>query len=77
MFSSLPLGYWFGISGASALATAYALNRLLKLKKSNKELAIIAHIAEVESKTGLGDVTNQYYWGFYTDSWIPDLNNLY
>ena len=62
--SKLPLGCGFGLSGASALATAYATNRLLKLKKSNKELAIIAHIAEVENKTGLGDVVNQFYGGF-------------
>lgn len=62
--SKLPLGCGFGLSGASALAAAYAVNDLLKLNKSNKELAIIAHIAEVENKTGLGDVVNQYYGGF-------------
>lgn len=63
--SVLPLGCGFGLSGASALATAYAVNKLLKLRKSNKELAIIAHAAEVENKTGLGDVVNQYYGGFF------------
>jgi len=62
--SKLPLGCGFGLSGASALATAYALNKLLSLKKSRKELAILAHIAEVKNKTGLGDVINQYYGGF-------------
>ena len=62
--TKLPLGCGFGLSGASTLATAYVLNRLLKLKKSNKELAIIAHTAEVENRTGLGDVVNQYYGGF-------------
>ena len=62
--SELPLGAGFGLSGASALATAYALDKLLKLKKSKKELALIAHIAEVENLTGLGDVINQYYGGF-------------
>lgn len=62
--SELPLGAGFGLSGASALATAYALNKLLKSKKSKKELALIAHIAEVENLTGLGDVINQYYGGF-------------
>ena len=62
--SKLPLGCGFGLSGASALATAYAINKLLKLKRTNKELAIIAHTAEVENKTGLGDVVNQYYGGF-------------
>ncbi len=63
--SKLPLGCGFGLSGASALATAYALNKLLNLKKSNKELAIISHIAEIENKTGLGDVINQYFGGFF------------
>lgn len=62
--SKLPLGCGFGLSGASALAAAYAVNKLLNLKKSSKGLAIIAHIAEVENKTGLGDVVNQYYGGF-------------
>ncbi|MDP3765813.1 MAG: hypothetical protein Q8R04_04840 [Nanoarchaeota archaeon] len=62
--TKLPLGCGFGLSGASALATAYSINKLLNLKKSNKELAIVAHIAEVENKTGLGDVVNQYYGGF-------------
>jgi len=62
--SQLPLSCGFGISGASALATAYTLNKLLNLKKSKQELAKIAHTAEVENKTGLGDVINQYYGGF-------------
>jgi|TARA_Y100000310_G_scaffold252829_1_gene259567 pantoate kinase len=62
--SKLPLGCGFGISGAGALATTYALNKLLNLKKSKKDLAFIAHVAEVENMTGLGDVVNQYYGGF-------------
>ncbi len=62
--SELPLGCGFGISGAAALATAYALNKLLNLKKSKKQLALIAHVAEVQNKTGLGDIVNQYYGGF-------------
>ena len=62
--SGLPLSCGFGISGASALASAYALNKLLNLKKKKLELAKIAHIAEVKNKTGLGDIVNQYYGGF-------------
>ncbi|MBI2655297.1 hypothetical protein HYX06_02635 [Candidatus Woesearchaeota archaeon] len=62
--SKLPLGCGFGLSGASALAAAYAINGLLKLKKSKKELAIIAHTSEAENKSGLGDVVNQHYGGF-------------
>jgi len=62
--SELPLGCGFGLSGASALAAAYALNGLFALKKSKKELAFIAHKADVASFSGLGDVINQYYGGF-------------
>lgn len=62
--SPLPLGYGFGLSGASALATAYAINKFFVLEKSLRNLAILAHTAEVINKTGLGDVTNQYFGGF-------------
>ena len=62
--SELPLGSGFGLSGASVLATAYALNSLLDLRSTNIGLAKIAHVAEVENQTGLGDVTNQYLGGF-------------
>lgn len=63
--SKLPLGSGFGISGASALATVYAVNKLLSLNTSPLELARLAHTAEVENKTGLGDVINQYFGGFF------------
>ena len=61
--SPLPLGCGFGLSGAAALATAYALNELLQMHKDIEELAMIAHIAEVENRTGLGDVCSQYHGG--------------
>ncbi|MBI2036115.1 hypothetical protein HYT17_00545 [Candidatus Microgenomates bacterium] len=64
LLSGLPLGSGFGLSGAAALATAYAVNQLLNLKKSNLELAKIAHAADVSNKTGLGDVASQYFGGF-------------
>lgn len=63
IISPLPLGCGFGLSGASVLATAYAINKLFLLNKSKKSLAVIAHTSEVESRTGLGDVVNQYYGG--------------
>ena len=63
--TKLPLGCGFGLSGASALASAYAINKLLNLKKSKKESAIIAHTADAENRTGLGDVVNQFYGGFF------------
>ena len=62
--SPLPLGCGFGLSGAAALATAYALNEQLGLGKTAEELAMIAHVAEVENRTGLGDVCSQYHGGF-------------
>ena len=61
--SPLPLGCGFGLSGAAALATAYALSELLSLHKDSEKLAMIAHIAEVENRTGLGDVCSQYHGG--------------
>ena len=61
--SPLPLGCGFGLSGAAALGTAYALNELIGTQKENEELAMIAHVAEVENRTGLGDVCSQYHGG--------------
>ena len=61
--SPLPLGCGFGLSGAASLATAYALNELLHLGKGTETLAMIAHVAEVENRTGLGDVCSQYHGG--------------
>lgn len=61
--SPLPLGCGFGLSGAAALATAYVLNELIGTHKENEELAMIAHVAEVENRTGLGDVCSQYHGG--------------
>ena len=61
--SPLPLGCGFGLSGAASLATTYALNALLALGKPEEELAMTAHVAEVENRTGLGDVCAQYHGG--------------
>lgn len=62
--SSLPLGYGFGISSASALGCAYVLNKLFNLGKSKLELAEISHIAEIKNYTGLGSVATQITGGF-------------
>jgi pantoate kinase len=61
--TDLPLSGGFGLSGASALATAYAGNELLGLGLSENELGMIAHVAEVENLTGLGDVAGQFNGG--------------
>lgn len=62
--TSLPLGFGFGISSASSIAAAYAINRLFDLKKNKIELDTIAHICEIKNKTGLGSVGTQVTGGF-------------
>jgi pantoate kinase len=61
--TELPLSGGFGLSGASSLATAFAVNALLDLGRSERELGMTAHIAEVENLTGLGDVAGQFNGG--------------
>ncbi len=61
--TELPLSGGFGLSGASSLATAFAVNELLDLGKSERELGMAAHVAEVENLTGLGDVAGQFNGG--------------
>ncbi|WP_049986753.1 pantoate kinase [Halobellus rufus] len=55
----LPLGAGFGVSGAMALGTAYAVNAVYERKRSENALVELAHVAEVEAGTGLGDVVAQ------------------
>jgi len=61
--AAFPFGCGFGMSGASALAVAYAVNALFELGKTERELAMSAHVAEVEQSTGLGDVGGQFNGG--------------
>jgi len=62
--SFYPFGAGFGMSGASALAASFAINEYLGLNKTERPLAMIAHISEVENKTGRGDVGGQFNGGF-------------
>lgn len=57
--TDLPLGAGFGVSGAMALGTALATNSAFDRRLSTNELVTIAHGAEVEAGTGLGDVVAQ------------------
>jgi pantoate kinase len=57
--ADLPIGAGFGVSGAAALGTALAANRAADRGYTENELVRIAHVAEVESGTGLGDVVAQ------------------
>ena len=61
--TDVPIGAGFGASGAGALSTALALNCALSLNLSAGQLVEIAHIAEVENRTGLGDVVAQSLGG--------------
>ena len=61
--SSLSLASGFGLSGASTLATLYAINRRFGLEIADRDLAMAAHVAEVENLTGLGDVCGQFHGG--------------
>jgi pantoate kinase len=52
----VPVGAGLGSSGAAALSLALALNEAVGLGLSKTEAAQVAHVAEVECKTGLGTV---------------------
>ena len=52
----VPIGAGFGSSAAGALTTSLALSKALDLKLTYNEIGRIAHVAEVECKTGLGTV---------------------
>ncbi len=57
--TDLPLGAGFGVSGAAALGTALATNAVFDRGLSENELVTVAHGAEVQAGTGLGDVVAQ------------------
>jgi pantoate kinase len=54
--SPLPVSQGFGVSSAAALSTTLALDDALGLGLPRDELVALAHVAEVECGTGLGDV---------------------
>jgi pantoate kinase len=55
----MPSGSGFGASGAGALSCAYALNQAFGLGLFASGVGEAAHVAEVISGTGLGDVIAQ------------------
>ncbi|MFB6235364.1 MAG: pantoate kinase [Halopenitus sp.] len=61
--TDLPIGAGFGVSGAAALGTALAANQTFDCGHSENDLIQIAHVAEVEAGTGLGDVVAQAHGG--------------
>ncbi|MHA1924026.1 MAG: pantoate kinase [Candidatus Heimdallarchaeota archaeon] len=62
-YSKLPMQAGFGSSGAGALGTAFSLNEIFSTSKTREDLGQIAHKAEVECKSGLGDVIAQMQAG--------------
>ncbi|QZP36837.1 pantoate kinase [Halobaculum magnesiiphilum] len=63
VFSDVPVGAGFGVSGAAALATALAANAAFELDRSENDLVRVAHAAEAAAGTGLGDVVGQFRGG--------------
>ncbi|MCQ5337254.1 MAG: pantoate kinase [Candidatus Methanomethylicia archaeon] len=62
--SLLPIGYGYGMSGASTLGLVLAINKALGMPIKKEEAYNIAHILEVRRKTGFGDVIAQIVGGF-------------
>ena len=52
----LPIGAGFGLSAAALLAGITALNALYECGLDEREVALLAHEAEIVHRTGLGDV---------------------
>ena len=61
---TIPVGYGLGSSGAVALSLSFALDEALETKLDKTKIGKIAHNAEVNCKTGLGDVLASYHGGF-------------
>jgi len=59
----VPIGAGFGTSGAVALSLALALNDVFGLGMPKIETAQLAHIVEIECKTGLGTVIAETFGG--------------
>ncbi len=59
-----PFGAGFGSSGGGALSLSLALNEVLSLGLTRIEAASVAHVAEIECKTGLGTVYAALVAGF-------------
>ena len=61
---SIPVGYGLGSSSAVALSLSFALDQALGTKLDRSLIGQIAHNAEVNCKTGLGDVLASFHGGF-------------
>lgn len=53
--AAVPVGAGFGVSAGAALGTALAASEAYEIARTTDELVAVAHAAEVEAGTGLGD----------------------
>jgi pantoate kinase len=76
--ADVPVGAGLGTSGAAALGLALALNDVFDLRLSRFEAAQLAHIAEVECKTGLGTVAAETFGGveIRTEAGAPGIGEV-
>lgn len=61
--SVLPIGCGYGTSGAAAASLSLAMNDALGDPLSKNEAMELAHVVEIECKTGLGTVESVYHGG--------------
>ncbi len=61
---SIQVGYGLGSSAAVALSLSFALDQVLETKLDKITIGKIAHNAELNCKTGLGDVLASFHGGF-------------
>jgi pantoate kinase len=59
----VPIGSGFGSSAAFALGTSFGITQILQSPLSFNQKAQIAHMAELEMKSGLGDVIGEISGG--------------
>jgi len=59
----VPIGAGFGTSASFALGTSIGISEILQLPFSFNQKAQIAHMAELEMKSGLGDVIGEVSGG--------------
>lgn len=74
----IPVGYGLGCSSAVALSLSLALNEALGIGLSRTQAAQLAHKAEIECGTGLGDVAGVLDGGFEirTQAGAPGVGNI-
>jgi len=60
--TSLPVSQGFGMSASGTLAALFGITKALKIKE--EEALKYAHIAEIYTGTGLGDVVAEWIGGF-------------